>query len=491
VLGPTDLAARSPTGTLEVRSTAIRVEWPLADVLSSDSRAFAGQFSCMVRALESPVEQKMLRDMMLGSRSTLGMQDVVIYFGQAIGEAALKAAINHPADALFADTGRGDVQAAILAAAHAIAFVSGVELLPPFSVHLDCPALRQENEQADRLRLAGELFSKYQSMRAAAPDLPAGQILGNLSPADQPGMLRTLLLNQAEARDPARLWAASGDVVYEIPADPTENPRTARISRDPLRSICGGIDGELLLGGRTGVCRFRENTPQPTVQYVDPSLSAQTGFNAAAIASGRVWATHAEAGLVAWNIEQPQPPTLRVKESAIPAKNLAILHSGIVLFTSGPRLLTVATDGAVHSIGPDSQADIVSLFVRKSSLILVFADGRICACDAKTFKIVQQRSYPRKIGAAAILPWLDDFRILLAEESGGIACVGLHDEVCTQYSSPHVGCRMLAASATRIAAVSADRQRLILWNSWEGRYPSAEIHLGAVAKHRIADIAFI
>jgi hypothetical protein len=491
VLGPTDLVSRSPTGTFELRSNPLRIEWPLDGIVSSDSRTFAGQFSCMVRALESPVEQKMLRDSLLGSRSSLAISDVAGHFAEAIKTAALKESTNHDAEALFADTGRGNVQAAILSAAHAIAFVCGIELLPPFALHLDCPALRNEIEQSDRLRIAGELFAKFQSMRSAAPDLPAGQILSNLSPGDQPAMLRTLLVNQGEAREIAKLWAASGDVLYEIPNDPSENPRTAKISRDPLRSVSPGSDGDLLLGSRSGVCRFRENSEQPAVMFADPSMSSQTGFNAAVISSGRLWATHAEAGLIGWNIEQPQPPTVRIKESAVPAKNIALLPSGIIVFTSGPKLLTVATDGVLHPIGPDSQADIVALFVCNPSLIIVFADGRICACDLKTFRIQQQRNHPRKIGAAAILPWMDDFRILLAEEVGGIACLGLHDEVTTQYSSPHVGCRMLAASRTRIAAVSADRQRLILWNSWEGRYPAAEIHLGAIAKHRIADIAFI
>jgi hypothetical protein len=41
-----------------------------------------------------------------------------------------------------------------------------------------------------------------------------------------------------------------------------------------------------------------------------------------------------------------------------------------------------------------------------------------------------------------------------------------------------------------VAAVSPDRQRLVLWNSWEGRQPAAELFLAALARHRIADIAF-
>jgi len=60
----------------------------------------------------------------------------------------------------------------------------------------------------------------------------------------------------------------------------------------------------------------------------------------------------------------------------------------------------------------------------------------------------------------------------------------------TQYASPHRGLRAVAAAADTVAGVSGDRQRLILWKSWDGRKPFAEIHLANVARHRVADICF-
>ena len=51
-------------------------------------------------------------------------------------------------------------------------------------------------------------------------------------------------------------------------------------------------------------------------------------------------------------------------------------------------------------------------------------------------------------------------------------------------------CQVLAASTDVVAAVSSDRQRLILWHSWAGRKPYAEVHIASHARHRIADLDF-
>jgi hypothetical protein len=50
--------------------------------------------------------------------------------------------------------------------------------------------------------------------------------------------------------------------------------------------------------------------------------------------------------------------------------------------------------------------------------------------------------------------------------------------------------KILAAAADWVVAVSADRQRLVLWNTWEGRKPATEVSVSAVARHRVADVDF-
>jgi hypothetical protein len=49
---------------------------------------------------------------------------------------------------------------------------------------------------------------------------------------------------------------------------------------------------------------------------------------------------------------------------------------------------------------------------------------------------------------------------------------------------------VVTGSADLVAGVSADRQRLILWNTWEGRQPLTEVYLTGITKHRVADVEF-
>jgi hypothetical protein len=89
-----------------------------------------------------------------------------------------------------------------------------------------------------------------------------------------------------------------------------------------------------------------------------------------------------------------------------------------------------------------------------------------------------------------MLPWLGASRLLLASDEGPVYCVGLDDEVVTTFLSAHRGLRVLAAAADLVAGVSSDRQRVVLWNSWEGKKPLAELSVAGVTKHRVGDIEF-
>ena len=69
-------------------------------------------------------------------------------------------------------------------------------------------------------------------------------------------------------------------------------------------------------------------------------------------------------------------------------------------------------------------------------------------------------------------------------------CVGADDPLVTTYASAHRGLRGRDGSADLVAGVSADRHRLVLWNSWDGRQPAAEVYVTALTHHRIADVEF-
>jgi hypothetical protein len=134
-------------------------------------------------------------------------------------------------------------------------------------------------------------------------------------------------------------------------------------------------------------------------------------------------------------------------------------------------------------------SEIIALLRADAHLVAVGEDGMVALLDRDTFQLQRQERRAARLRAAAILPWLDSTRLLLAGEEGSVQCLGLDDPLVTHYASSYRGLRALAASATMVAAVSPDRQRLILWNSWDTRQPAAELFLTSLTRHRIADIA--
>ena len=89
-----------------------------------------------------------------------------------------------------------------------------------------------------------------------------------------------------------------------------------------------------------------------------------------------------------------------------------------------------------------------------------------------------------------MLPWMWSFRLLLNRAEGAIDCVGLEDQLVTQFSMGQTPLRAVTACAAKVAAMTSDRQRIVLWNPWDGRKPAVEIYLMGITHHRIADLAF-
>src|SRR5438045_2942786 len=83
---------------------------------------------------------------------------------------------------------------------------------------------------------------------------------------------------------------------------PTSAPPT---KLGPLRSVQRiGTEKHLLVGARSGIIDARGET------YTDQSVVSQLGFNQAVIWNNEIWASHSEAGIVAWKIGQGERPLL-------------------------------------------------------------------------------------------------------------------------------------------------------------------------------------
>jgi hypothetical protein len=505
--------ARREQGRVEIRSEALRLRWSFDNLVTADGHLLRVGFSCRVRALSAPAERQMLEEVFLSGGSVLRSEAVVEHFQSVLRSAAAGACqTKGAADWVGGSESLVDV---IRAAADKIAFSCGLEFLPPFEIDLESPTLERGRLEAmqrnlaeqraagqlEHFQRAGELLKQFHAIRQSAPQLAPGEVLRQISPNDQGAMLQSLLLASAKEKTTEAVWAVAGSSLLRI--DPrTSPPRTQLIALPttlgPLRSVQPGPEGSLLIGARGGIIHVDPNRPAGAQCYADPAISSPLGFSRAVWRNDQVWACHGEAGVVAWQVGRPDSPALLLRPAdlhgSVP-KNLRVLDDARLLLSTRERLICIQLHGenlaagaGVMPVDLPLRAEAVEILPAGERVFVVLSDGTVQVRDARTLAVMSEERRCGAVSAAAWLPWLGSGRLLLASEDGPVLCVGVDDDVVTQYVQSQGGLRALAAAADVIVGISADRQRVLWWNSWNPRQPVAEVFIPAVARHRVADV---
>ncbi len=540
--------ARREHGSVAVRTTPVRLRWSLDDLVTSDGHRLRASLSCSVRALNTPAERRMLEETFLMDDYAARIDRVVEHF-QAPVRAAISASVaNQSAEAWLANGAKNALLDPVQKAATRVAFACGLECIPPFELDLNSPTLEQQRLEAmqreaaerriatqiEHAQRAGLFIKQFDELQRSSPHLSPSALLQQVGPADQASLLQLLLQGAGKDHDTKTLWAVAGSSLVQIDLKvllDSNIPATQRTNRSvshsplhpalgPLRSIrVGQLDGRptLYVGARSGIMVCDPNSINNARLYSDPNIPTQLGFSAVVAFDNQYWACHREAGLVAWNHDSTERPAITVRPADLPgrstsgssannsimftgaisapaspfagARNLTRLSEKRLVFSSGNILCSLETGGVIVPMPADHTSEIIALLPVANQLLVVHEDGLTATHDRETLNRVTQSRPSGKLCAATLLPWLASARLLLATSDGPILCTGLDDPITTQYQSPHRGLRTVVAAPDIIAAVSSDRQRLILWQPWEARQPASDINILPIARHRVADIA--
>lgn len=526
--------ARREDGRLELRPRPLRVRWSLGDLETADGHDLRATFTCSARALPDATERRMLDEVLLGSQYAVNDQDLAKHFEPALHAAAAKAAQKHPAPQWLDDgTMAGELTESLRKAAATVAFDCGVELMPPFNLELESPsyqqalararqqalAEKQTAEQVGHVQRAAGLLKEFQAIRDAAPELSPGRVLERVSPADRGAVLQTLLLASAGEGRAEQPWAVAGPYLVRVSIGPEARaPELFPLppAAGPLRSVQPArVHGrrKLLVGARGGFLLVDAENPAEAQVFADQFRESSLGFNRVVYWGERQGyaATHGDAGVVCWRPDANDSPAaaLRPEQLGLRAsaagssggttsfegaqspgpRNLQVLDDDTLIFSAGGKVFTTDLREASPLEG-HSTSDVVAILPEERRMVIVHEDGTICTVDraSRQVECVLRRS--TRVRSAGALPWLGSNRILLAADPGAVECVGLDDPVVTQYQSRHPGLRAVAGSADAVAGISSDRQRLLLWHSWDGRQPVSEIYLTGLTRHRVADVDF-
>jgi hypothetical protein len=247
-------------------------------------------------------------------------------------------------------------------------------------------------------------------------------------------------------------------------------------------------------------------------------LESQLGFNRVITIGDEIWASHGEAGVVSWKVDQSMVVHRAHPERAVAiegrgaAASVVVSGSGSQLAApaagraAGPRnLLALDESRLIYSVGGElvvrlgdsrnvihaGRSEIIAIVRSPQAAVAVHEDGSLVLVDAISTAVIDTRGRGTQLSAAGAMPWLGDVRLLLAEDHGPITCIGLDDPLVSEYLSPYRGLKVVTATDDLIAAVSPDRQRIILWHVWDGQRPVGEVHVTSRTRHRIADVEFI
>jgi hypothetical protein len=507
-----EFAARD-SARIEFRSDPLRVRVESSRLVSADQHDLRCVFEFSARVGDHAADRQLFAEMLMTDRSVIAREDVALHFQPAL-ESCAESAASEPVATLLSEIGKSMLIDAFRKALDASAFNSGLIILPPFQLEISSPSLaRQQRETAqrarieeqaavrlDHLRRAADLLKQFDSIRAAAPSISAGQVLERIAPADRGAMLTALLAGNNDRVPEQTLYSVGGSQLVKIDfrAD-TIQPIAIDLptTLGPLRSIQSAkIDGtqRLLIGARGGVLVVDPREPKSAVAYADGDLNSSLGFNRAIYLPGSntISATHGEAGVVRWELGNPKEPSGRISSQQLdagPVRNLQAIDRNAAVCSAGNSVRLL--DGAEHRVlWTEVQSPIVNIVPDADRLFVIHEDGSIATINGESREVIRRDHRGGPISAAGGLPWLDGLRLLLACDSGAVDCIGPDDSLVTRYNSVYRGFRNITASSNCVAAVSPDRQRLILWNSWDGRGPSHDLHLISLTRHRIADIAF-
>jgi len=536
---------------LELRTQPLRARWVIDELITADRNNLRCTFSCSVRALPDPTERRMLAEVLLGPRRSLTDADVVAHFAPTLRNAAADQAGLKGVEVWLSPEGKPPLVAALKKAAEGVAFACGLEVLAPFEVELQSPSHEQQRlremqrklaeqeaaGQVEHLARAGELLKKFQEIRQSAPELSASQVLEQISPTDRGSMLQTLLLASARQEAGMDLWAVAGPYLVKIekmdvkgaPAGgaPKMSLTPLPPTLGPLRSVQPAmIDGRrvLLVGARSGVLVVRPGEPDEPTAYADATIDSPLGFSRVVYqpAHGDTPASligcHGDAGIVRWDLGNTAAPINVLRRDQLPVdalpsadvlppplpgvsgisslggrlagpRNLQLLDDTRLIFSVGSEVWVL--DGSdLSEVTPATEAEVIAIIPDAGQMQIVHEDGTIRTLDLASRQITATQRQGIRLRAAGSLPWLGGTRLLLAGDEGPVQCMGADDPLVTHYASTHRGLRVLCGSADRVAAISADRQRIIVWNSWDGRQPAAEAYVTAMTRHRIADVEF-
>src|SRR5439155_25062766 len=226
------------------------------------------------------------------------------------------------------------------------------------------------------------------------------------------------LMASASEQQQQTLWAVAGPNLVKI--DGRATPARCELialptDLGPLRSVqsCDDGSGRLLVGAQSGVMALDPKNAAAATRYADRAITSPLGFNSVVATSGMIWATHGEAGVVAWNADaadaRDKPAfVLRPQSPGKAPRNAVALDDGRILYSAGDLYVADAT--GVADVVAATTASVAFIAVQSDEVLVAYDNGTVARFGRQNLEPRGSARCCGEITAGATLPWLGTTR---------------------------------------------------------------------------------
>lgn len=520
---------------LFVRTVPVEVIFEEGQLTSSDGYICSATLMARVSVVAERSELLSFRNAVMGSRRRVRIADLEQYLRWPVRQALVGFAEHLKAHELADGAAVGELRAALKEKLGPICFASGLVESEPARVTFSSAGLVHTRAEAERAVIARQALASKEGLQAAVRAsreahlshlqtvLERLQELAERSPEVALSDLVRSFAEQERAQIYESLWkllpprertrwlvgAAGQELLFYEPAPARRGDQPVRRVQligpaGALRSLALADDGPLgqvlLVGAARGVYVLLADAEAPMETHVFDETVGELrgGVNCAALTEDHVYATHSEVGLVRWCRHAPGQMRRLLEEltrEAHVVRHVQVQGENLWLSTDDKVVCVplddpVAGRAVLRTVG---RGYVASLQATPEGIYAGTDDGGVLFWPGDKVDepetIVAGRDEPIESVHCRLLGGVD--RLIFCDMSDAVKTRIVGDTFECRYAVTGTGVRRCVVAEDLLAGISANRDKVFLWQPDKPDAPAATLQISRLTDHTVQDICLV